>query len=163
VVLSLEGDYAQAIELCTESLALAQECGNTLLKAWTFKHLGNLAQRQGDAGQARELLVNSLALFQDAGDMVGIMAYLEGMAEVAGLEGEPERLVQLFGAVVSLHISLGVSPYPAEQAAYEHQLLAAHAQLGESAYALAWDAGRAMTVEQAVAETLQTRVTRARG
>jgi tetratricopeptide (TPR) repeat protein len=156
VVLSLQGDYAQAIALCSESLTLAQECGNTLLTAWTFKHLGNLAQRQGDAGQARALFANSLALFQDAGEMVGIMTYLEGMAEVAGLEGQPERLVRLFGAAAPLHARFGVSPYPAEQAAYEQQLSAARAQLGEGAYVLAWDAGRAMTVEQAVTETLLT-------
>jgi hypothetical protein len=56
--------------------------------------------------------------------------------------------------VAPLHTSLGVSPYPAEQAAYEHQLMAARAQLGEGAYALAWNAGRAMTVEQAIAEAL---------
>jgi hypothetical protein len=84
------------------------------------------------------------------------------MAEVAWLERQPERLVQLFGAVVPLHTSLGVSSYPGEQAAYEQQLLAARAQLGEGAYALAWDAGRAMTVEQAVAESLLSGVTATR-
>jgi hypothetical protein len=88
--------------------------------------------------------------------MMGIMAYLEGMAEVAGLEGQPERLVRLFGAVAALHTRFGGSPYPAEQVAYERQLLAACAQLGEDAYAVAWAAGQAMTIEQAIAEALQT-------
>jgi tetratricopeptide (TPR) repeat protein len=156
VVLSFQGDYAQAMALCTESLELAQECGNTLLMAWTFKHLGNLAQRQGNARQARSWLANSLALFLDAGDTVGVMAYLEGMAEIAGLEGQPERIVRLFGAAAPLHARFGVSSYPAEQDAYDQQLLAARAQLGEGAYAVAWNSGQAMSVEQAVEEALRT-------
>ncbi len=154
VVLSLQGDYVRAVALCEEGLALAQERDNPLLIAWAFKELGKLAQRQGDAGQAHALLAKSLALFQELRYMMGIAEYLEGMAEVAGLDGQPERLVRLFGAVMPLHTRLGVSLFPAEQAAYERQLLAARAQLGEGAYAVAWAAGQAMTVEQAIDEAL---------
>ena len=58
------------------------------------------------------------------------------------------------GAVVPLHARFGVSSFPAEQTAYERQLLAARAQLGEEAYAVAWAAGQALTLEQAIAEAL---------
>jgi len=94
-------------------------------------------------------------MFQEASDMTGITVYLERMAEVAGLEGQPERLVRLFGAAMSLHTKLGDAPYQAEPDAYERKLLAARAQLGEGAYDLAWAAGQAMTVEQAISYALE--------
>ena len=94
-------------------------------------------------------------MFQEYGDMIGIVSYLEGMAEVAGIDGQPERLVRLFGAVAPLQTRFGVLPYPAEQVAYERQLLAARAQLGEGAYDVAWAAGQAMTLEQAISYALE--------
>jgi tetratricopeptide (TPR) repeat protein len=154
VGLSLQGDYVRAAELYQESLTLGREQGHALLVGWASFYLGALGLRQGDAGQARALLAKSLPVFQEYGDTIGIVKYLEGMAEVAGLEGQPARLVRLFGAVVPLHARFGVSSFPAEQAAYERQLLAARAQLGEDAYNLAWAAGQALTLEQAIAEAL---------
>jgi predicted ATPase/class 3 adenylate cyclase/DNA-binding XRE family transcriptional regulator len=153
-VMSLQGDYARAVALCQESLTLAQERDDTLLVGWAFYALGTLAQRQAEPGQARAWLAKSLPVFQEAGDTIGIAAYLESMAEVVGLEGQPERLVRLFGAVASLRIRFGGAPYSAEQAAYQRLLLAARGQLGEGAYAVAWAAGQALTLEQAIAEAL---------
>jgi tetratricopeptide (TPR) repeat protein len=153
-VLSLQGNYAQAVALCQESLVLAQERDHTPIVGWAFHALGTLAMRQGDVGQARALLVKGLAVFQEAGDLIGLKAYLEVMAEIAGLEGQPERLVRLFGAVEPLRSRLGVSSYTAEQIAHKRQLLAARTQLGENAFAAAWAEGRALTLEQAIAEAL---------
>jgi hypothetical protein len=93
-------------------------------------------------------------VFQEAGDMIGIAAYLESMAEVVGLEGQPERLVRLFGAVASLRIRFGGAPYSAEQVTHDRQLLAACAQLDEATYAAAWAEGQAMMLEQAIAYAL---------
>jgi hypothetical protein len=76
------------------------------------------------------------------------------MAEVAGLQGERERLVQLFGAVAQLHTLLGVPPFPAEQVEYERQLSVARAQLGGCAFDTAWAKGQTMTLEQAIADAL---------
>jgi tetratricopeptide (TPR) repeat protein len=153
-VLSLQGNYAGAMALCQESLALAQERDHTPIVGWAFHALGTLALRQGDAGQARALLAKGLAVFQEAGDLIGLKAYLEVMAEVAGLEGQPERLVRLFGAVEPLRSRLGASSYTAEQIAYKRQLLVARTELGEASFDAAWTAGRAMTLEQAIAEAL---------
>ncbi len=152
-VMSLQGDYARAVALCQECLALARERDHTLMVGWAFYALGTLAQRQGDAGQARALLANSLPVFQEAGDMEGITVYLERMAEVAGIEGQPERLVRLFGAAMSLHSRLGHTG--TEQAMYGRQLLAARAQLDKGAYDVAWAEGRAMPREQAISYALE--------
>ncbi len=152
-VMSLQGDYARAVALCQECLALARERDHTLMVGWAFYALGTLAQRQGDAGHARALLANSLPVFQEAGDMEGITVYLERMAEVAGIEGQPERLVRLFGAAMSLHSRLGHTG--TEQAMYGRQLLAARAQLDKGAYDVAWAEGRAMPLEQAISYALE--------
>jgi hypothetical protein len=148
-------DYARAAELYQENLTIGREQGHALLVGWAFFYLRALGLRQGDAGQARTLLAKSLPVFQEYEVTISIVGCLEGMAEVAGLEGQPARLVRLFGAAVPLHARFGVSLYPAEQAAYERQLLAARAKIGEAAYHLAWAAGQALTLEQAITEARQ--------
>jgi hypothetical protein len=47
-------------------------------------------------------------------------------------------------------IGLSVSAWPEARAAFEQEKAAAHAQLGEAAFAAAWAAGRAMTLDQAI-------------
>jgi hypothetical protein len=53
-----------------------------------------------------------------------------------------------------LRTRLGTLPYPAQQAAYDRQLVAARDRLGADAFDAAWAAGRALTLEQAIAEAL---------
>jgi tetratricopeptide (TPR) repeat protein len=152
-----QGDYEQAEALIEESLVLSREQEDKLWLAWGLQLLGNLAQRQGDAGQAKVLLAESLALFEESGNLVGVTAYLEGMAEVATLQEQLARMVVLFGAAATLRTRLGTLPYPAEQAAYDRQLVRARDRLGADAFDASWAEGRAMTLEQAIAYALGTR------
>ena len=151
----LQGDYTRAQVLCEESLTLAQKQGNSLLMAWVFKHLGNLAQRQGNAEKAIELLEKSLALFQEVRHLLGLVAYLEGMAEVAGSKSQQERLVRLFGAAAEFHTKLGIMPFSAEQAEYERQLAIARTQLGLDLFDMVWESGRQMSLDEAVTYALK--------
>jgi predicted ATPase/DNA-binding XRE family transcriptional regulator len=153
-VVYLQGDYIRAQALYEESLTLAQKHDNRLLMAWVLKHLGNLAQRQGNAGKAAELLERSLALFQEFRHVLGLIAYLEGMAELAGLKDQQERLVRLFGAAAEFHTKLGIMPFSAEQVEYERQLALARTDLGLNLFDMAWEAGRQMSLDEAVTYAL---------
>ncbi len=50
--------------------------------------------------------------------------------------------------------ALGVSLQPSARATLDQNIAAARAALGEEVFAAAWDAGRALSVEAAVAEAL---------
>jgi hypothetical protein len=49
---------------------------------------------------------------------------------------------------------IGFIPNPVNRMEYKRNLAIARAQLGEAAFAAAWAAGRAMSIEQAIAAAL---------
>jgi len=62
--------------------------------------------------------------------------------------------VRLCGAAAGLRDADGHPRYPDEQRDYDRQLAAAREQLGEAAFAAARSEGRALALEQAIAEAL---------
>ena len=79
------------------------------------------------------------------------------MGSEAALGEEPERAARLWGTVEVLRETTRKRTAPGSRATYERALAAARAQLGEEAFAAAWAAGRALTLEQAIAEALARR------
>jgi hypothetical protein len=61
----------------------------------------------------------------------------------------------LFAAAACLRDTIGAPLPPADYTGYESSLAAAVAQLGEATFAAAWEAGRAMPFEQAIAEAVE--------
>src|SRR5262245_15581222 len=73
---------------------------------------------------------------------------------------ERDDVVQAFpaagaGAAAALREAIGVPLRPTDRAVHDRGLAAARAGLGEAAFAIAWAAGRAMPLEQAVADALE--------
>ncbi len=84
--------------------------------------------------------------------------FLEGLAVVAGVQGEAERSARLFGAVERLLRTVGAPVYDSynpNRFLYERTKAAVRSRLGESAFEEAQDEGQAMTFEQAVAYALE--------
>jgi hypothetical protein len=88
------------------------------------------------------------------GDRTALTWCLAGLGSAAALGGAPERAARLWGAAERLREAIGCRPAPAARATYERALAAARAQLGEEAFAAAWAAGGALTLEQAIDEAL---------
>jgi hypothetical protein len=66
-----------------------------------------------------------------------------------------ERAARLLGASESLCESLGTPLSPGERDEYERYVITARHGLGHEAFAAAWEAGRAVTWEAAVAYALE--------
>jgi hypothetical protein len=98
-----------------------------------------------------------LTLAQELGDRQFIAESLEGLAGVAGAQGQAERAARLWGAAEALRVAVGAPSSPTECAHYESYRHTARAHLDEASYAVAWAEGHAMTVEQAVAYAGETR------
>jgi hypothetical protein len=79
---------------------------------------------------------------------------LEIAARLALAEGWPERAARLLGAADALRDAIGAPLPPVYRAAHEHDMATARTALGDAAFAAAWAAGRALALEQAVAEAL---------
>jgi tetratricopeptide (TPR) repeat protein len=160
-VASDQGEHERAAELYEESLALFRELGRTSGVAWSLSGLGSVALHQQEYARAATLLKESLALFRELGDKPGIGTRggladcLERLARVAVAEGQPERAARLLGAAEALRDALGAPLPPADGAEYQRDVTVIRAGLGEEAFAAAWAAGRAMSLEEAVTVALQ--------
>jgi non-specific serine/threonine protein kinase len=86
---------------------------------------------------------------------------LERLAMVAATHEAPERALQLAGASAALRELLGMPPNPAARASFDARLAPAWQALQAEVAALAWQHGRAMSAERAVALALEPVAARA--
>jgi tetratricopeptide (TPR) repeat protein len=150
-----EGEYWQAADLHNVSLTFYREQGKSEgLIADNLRNLGHVAYGQGDIGRAAALFAESLAILGEQTYQPPIPACLTGLAGVAGRTGQPERAARLLGAAAALLDTLGAVWPSVDRADYDCHVAATRAELGDEAFASAWAAGRAMTLEQACAEAL---------
>ena len=150
-----QGDAAAAEALYAESLSLLRAIGDTRGVTYALAHLGTVAHARGDESTAAARFTESLPLQRALGDIRGVAASLEGLAAVAGAEARPARAARLLGAAGQLREAIGAPLPPDRHAEYERTVTAARALLGEEAFAAAFEEGRALSVDAAVALALE--------
>jgi predicted ATPase/class 3 adenylate cyclase/Tfp pilus assembly protein PilF len=151
-----QGDYPRAAAYYDESLARYQEIGDQSSIALSFCDQGYLALDQGDEARAAALLARSLALSREIGE-TGLIAYcLRGLGGVAMAQGQPERGARLLSAAEALFDAYGHAMNPTARDRHDREVTTAREQLGEAAFAAAWEAGRGMPLEQVIAYALDT-------
>lgn len=87
---------------------------------------------------------------QEIGDRELAATSLEGLASVAGVQGELTWAVRLWGTAEALREAIGAPLPPIDRADYEQAVATARDHLGAETFASAWVQGRTMTVEQAL-------------
>ncbi len=147
------GDRAQAGVLYDQALAQFRELGNTFGMAITLISMAKLARDRGDFAGATALYAEGLALRWDHGDKISVAGCLRGLALVAALARQYERAARLSGAAEALRESIGAGE-PRGDSRAEDAYAPVRAALGETAFAVAWAAGRALPLSEAVAEAL---------
>ena len=90
------GDYARAIPLLEEALALYQELGDHYHIATVLHRLGDIARDHGDAARAVALLEQSLALCRERGYVDETAVVLNGLGDVACNQGDLPRATALY-------------------------------------------------------------------
>jgi hypothetical protein len=96
----------------------------------------------------------ALPLFREAAEPWSITQCLQGLAAVACDQDDARRAAQLLGAVEALREAIGSPLFPLERADYDRTSAAVRAQLDAATFAAAWEAGRAMSLEQAITYAL---------
>jgi non-specific serine/threonine protein kinase len=113
-------------------------------------NLAYVAQFQGEYDRAETRWRESLAVYRQLGHDRGIAICLAGFAGLAGAVGEPEHAARLFGAAATLSETVAAL-WPADRADYEENVARVRAALGQGAFAAAWEEGRTLSLEQALA------------
>jgi tetratricopeptide (TPR) repeat protein len=114
-----------------------------------------LAAAEGDRAGARGALEERLRSHWRRGDSrwSGTLLCCLGVLAVMGQKASPG--VQLIGAGAAAYPRYSTVQFPSIRLDVERSLAEAKAVLGEQAFAVAWSAGQAMTLEQAVTLALE--------
>lgn len=96
-----------------------------------------------------------LVLSQRESNLASSAWCMADLGSVAAHGEAPERAARLWGAAEQLRQALGCRSAPAARTTYERAKMKACTQLGEDTFVMAWQQGRALSLEQAIAEALQ--------
>jgi DNA-binding CsgD family transcriptional regulator len=146
------GDYEDARARYEESLALYQELGHRFSAAIIRHNLGYVAERQGSPERALALFAQALRDQVEYGDRTNIAHCLAGVAGMLGRLGQAAAAARLFGATADLLERIGIVVWPIDQVDHERHLAFVREQLAAKTFAAAYEAGRAMPLDQAIAE-----------
>jgi predicted ATPase/DNA-binding CsgD family transcriptional regulator/transcriptional regulator with XRE-family HTH domain len=153
-----ERDYGAARLLQEESRALYQRVGSRRQIALVLLALGEIARAERDATQAGALLGEGLDLLAELGDEWSISLALDHLAALAADDGRFEQAERIAAAAAGVHDRLGTMPWLVVQRERDRWRGAAQQVLSEEAAALAWAAGLALPLQQAIAEALSVAV-----
>lgn len=146
-----QDDPAKARALCEESLNVSRKMGDKRGMARGLIGLGEVTLRQGDYAASRAAYEESAAIFRELGDRWFLAVSLDGLTAVTSAQDRPAAAARLLGAAEALFESIGAPLPPHCVPVHKRTLAAVRVRLGKENLASAWDEGRSMTPEQAVA------------
>jgi predicted ATPase/class 3 adenylate cyclase len=147
---AVQGDYVRAEQSLAEGVRLMQEFGdkNSLSAAARFWGYALLYQDNDKAAATK--FRESLTLNWELGDRQAVGACFAAYASLAVVREDFRRAVLLLGATDRVCESLDMRLLPHDQPFFDRCTSAARAKLDAAAFNAAWEAGRAMTIEQAI-------------
>jgi hypothetical protein len=134
------------------SIATSRELGAWWETAQATAWLGHVEADAGDHATSATLFAQTLQLGQQLGDKELFCTFLEGAAHLASAVGQPERAVRLAGAAIAQREAIDSVLFPVLGSLLEQWLAPAYAALGTAEATSMLEAGRAMSLEQALAE-----------
>jgi len=150
-----EGRYESASKLIEESLTIRREIGDkwqigVALGVWAW-----IAVLQHDWDSAFSRLKESVAVREEIGDNGGLVWCLEKLGQVALGKENGEKATKVFSAAAFIRAAMGSAIDPFDQSEYERDIALLHKKLGEEKFNVAWNQGRALTLEKAIAFALE--------
>ena len=148
------GDLTEASRLIEESLRLRRIIGDKLGIARSLSALADVARDQGDADRAEALYREAIAMRRQLETREGLADCLLGLAAILSADNHPARAARLLGASEALREAENPALPPVDRADFERTVAAIQGSLGPVEFDLARAAGRAMTMEQVIAEVM---------
>jgi tetratricopeptide (TPR) repeat protein len=150
----LNGNYTRAGQFYEECQALSNKSGNKHQEAISLANCTYVAHHDGNYTQAIDCGKKALSLLTALQLEHAIVIVLAITAGPIGAKGKPGLAARLLAASeVQLEI-MGASIKPQDQFEIDRFEEAVREQLGETEFNKAWVEGRAMTLEQALAEVI---------
>jgi non-specific serine/threonine protein kinase len=146
----------RATSLYQQGLVLSRELGNRRGICFALNGLARGAQRRGELVRAESLLREAMVIWRDLGNRFHQAFVMTRLAALAAQQHQARRAARLFGAAEAQFEYVGTTTpkWLRDFAAYDQATAMARQELGASAFADLWAAGRAMSRETAIDEAL---------
>jgi predicted ATPase/class 3 adenylate cyclase len=150
------GDGERARALHEDVVRRARAAGNERMEATSLGALAEYALYEGRVQDALPMLKESTRIYRDLGERHEIAINLCRFARALAVEDRADQAARLLASSEALReeIGAGMALWVAEM--NEGTLTTIHAQLDEAAFAGAWEQGRTLTSEEAVALALDS-------
>ncbi len=148
------GDAEGAKAHLQEALGFFRELSDVSSIAMVLSNLGIVALSERDYAQAVGNFTESLTLEIEVGYKWGVPYCLVGLAEVARATCNYGRAACLLGASEAMLETLGAHMGSYDRAGFERNVVATREVLPTASFQKAWQEGYTMTLEQAVAYSL---------
>jgi predicted ATPase len=151
----LLGDVERARALFTQSADTAQKMGNMRVVYSCHSELAHILRRHGDLDEALRLYADVLPRWNGLGHRSAVAHELECVAFILGQKGRPDAAATLLGAAEALRASIDANMTSPERVEYDQVIAELHASVDEKKFRQWWDAGRSMSMDQAIELALQ--------
>jgi predicted ATPase/DNA-binding SARP family transcriptional activator len=146
-----QGDYASAAELATEAIELSRTAGDEANRSIALLNLAYALLELGRADEGRPMVQEAVELARSLHFKEQVVYGLEALATFALARGRPGPCARVLGAAETLRQSIGIQLGRYEFASHERTAEAAQSTLGENAFAVEWEKGARLDVDDAVA------------
>jgi non-specific serine/threonine protein kinase len=150
MAVDIRDDRPTARHLLEESLALYRRLELPRFVALLLLAMGDLARLRGDLREAHRLLQDSVEMMSRTGERLGIHGALDAFAELAIADRQVHRAVRLAGAAAGLRRRQGTQSWPVMARRREQWLARARTLLDDVTLGSLWQAGDAMSAEEAI-------------
>ena len=145
------GEYGQARAFLQKNIDNLKEIGTRIGVLWGRARLGYVVLREGRVTEAHQILAETIAEFHADQNRNGLVFALDKMASLNVVIHKPEPAARLIGWSDATRREIGDPRPRIEQADLDHDIAAIQADIGVAAYEAAYDAGRDLTLDEAVA------------
>jgi predicted ATPase/transcriptional regulator with XRE-family HTH domain len=149
------GDHPRAARYAEEGLAVTRRSGDRLGANVALHLLAQAAWASDEHERAAQYFREALVPASESADKTSSAYCIQGLAAVAEARGETQRAARLLGAAEALLEAAGVPVYvTTDHDLHQRVASATRERLGEQAWDVARDEGRAMGFEEAVVYAL---------
>lgn len=149
IALTYVGELERAQQLNEASLEIRRRLDDLHGMALSLHTLAYYARVRGDWANAHQLLREALTYYQRLGAKENTLEGLESIAFCALHLGNAKRAAMLYGAAQQLRTLYAIPRSAPSQQEFENEVARVRAACAD--FDAAWDAGQAMTLEQAMA------------
>jgi len=150
-----QGNYNQAHSDLQEELDITEEIGARMHSLWCRTHLGYLALCEGNLTKAQGVFAKTASIFFNDRNEIGVVFNLEGVAGVYVATGKPAIAARLIGWADITRQKIGDTRPRLEQADVDKIIVLCLAKMGEVAFSDAYEDGKKMSLDEAVAYALE--------